>query len=321
MAEVHLVILESPEACAEKRCADMKKVLQKNPAPCLLMNTGRTPVRMYQRFGQEGLNLSKARIRMLDAYLLSPSRGFESLDHPGSFYSFLKNQILSVLPKALRPRDFSILPGDIATCEEVESALRDQEDRWHRPSHPLTEEAGSEIVLHEDVEGPLAWIQRTCQTYDSLLKEDPPSVASLGIGPMPYPHMAFNNAPYTRPEAPTHLSLMDKAVRISNKGAFGSEDRVPTYSLTAGPATILQADEIWITATGPSKSLPVAWAFGDPGATDFWTRSSIGYALLGKKVSLLLDQAAARGLLAKNGLSGLKSRYKAAGHKLVHADS
>ncbi len=316
MAEVHLRILENAEACAEQRCADMAALLRGDPAPCLLMNTGRTPIRMYERFGSAGLNLSKARLRMLDAYLLSPSRGFETLEHHGSFLSFLKHKILAPLPVELRPRDFSILPGDIASCEEVEDALQAQEGRWHRPPHPTTGEPGSEIVLHEDAQGPLARVQRACITYDRLLAQDPPRIASLGIGPMPYPHMAFNNAPYTRPEAPTHLALMDEAVRVSNKGDFGGADKVPTFALTTGPATILLADEIWITATGPSKSLPVAWAFGDPTAPDFPTRSSIGYALLGKKVSLLLDKAAARGLLADGGLPGLKARYKAAGHRL-----
>jgi 6-phosphogluconolactonase/glucosamine-6-phosphate isomerase/deaminase len=316
MAEVQLRILENAEACAEQRCSDMEGILLENPAPCLLMNTGRTPVRMYERFGEAGLDLSMARIRMLDAYLLSPSRGFETLEHHGSFLSFLRNKILSNLTQEHRPRDFSILPGDIASCEEVEAALHSQEGHWHRPPHPVTEEPGSEIVLHEDAEGPLARVQRACTAYDRLLNEDPPRVASLGIGPMPYPHMAFNNAPYTRPEAPTHLSLMDEAVRISNKGDFGAADRVPTFALTTGPATILLAEEIWITATGPSKSLPIAWSFGDPGVPDFFTRSSIGYALLGKRVSLLLDQAAAKGLLADGGLQGLKARYKAAGHRM-----
>ncbi len=316
MAEVHLRVLENAGACAQQRCADMAEILRKDPAPCLLMNTGRTPVRMYEHFGQANLDLSKARLRMLDAYLLSPSRGFETLDHHGSFFSFLKHKILAPMAPELRPRDFSILPGDIASCEEVEAALQAQEGHWHRPPHPLTEEPGSEVVLHEDVEGPLARIQRACTAYDHLLSEDPPRVASLGIGPMPYPHMAFNNDPYTRPEAPTHLALMDEAVRVSNKGDFGGADKVPTFALTTGPATILRAEEIWITATGPSKSLPIAWAFGDPGAPDFATRSSIGYALLGKRVSLLLDQAAARGLLAERGLPGLKARYKAAGHRL-----
>ncbi|HHI79757.1 MAG TPA: hypothetical protein ENK02_07230 [Planctomycetes bacterium] len=317
MAEVQLRILENAEACARQRCADMADLLAKDPAPCLLMNTGRTPVRMYEHFGQAGLDFSRARLRMLDAYLLSPSRGFDSLEHRGSFWTFLKRKILDALPKERRPRDFSILPGDIASCEEVEEALQEQEGHWHRPPHPATGEPGSEVVLHAEVSGPLRRIQRACQAYDRLLEEDPPRVASLGIGPMPYPHMAFNNAPYTRPEAPTHLALMDEAVRISNKGDFGGPDKVPTFALTTGPATILRAEEIWITATGPTKSLPVAWALGDPTAPDFATRSSIGYALLGKRVSLLLDQAAARGLLAEGGLPGLKARYKAAGHKLT----
>ena len=159
MAEVQLRILENAEACAQQRCADMAALLAKDPAPCLLMNTGRTPVRMYERFGQAGLDFSRVRLRMLDAYLLSPSRGFDSLEHRGSFWTFLKNKILGALPKERRPRDFSILPGDIASCEEVEEALQEQEGCWHRPPHPATAEPGSEIVIHAEATGPLRRVQ------------------------------------------------------------------------------------------------------------------------------------------------------------------
>ena len=130
--------------------------------------------------------------------------------------------------------------------------------------------------------------------------------------------MAFNNGPFTRAEAATHLTHTDQAVRAAEGGMFGGQ-RVPEFALTAGPATILRCARVWVTAQGAGKAAAVAEIFADPRAPAHALRGSMAYVLRHPDVSLLLDRAAAAPLLADGGLVGLVRRYREAGIRLLTA--
>lgn len=317
MAEVELQIVENAAACAQRRTEDMARALERKPDLVFVGNAGRTSIDMYRRFGHAGLDLSRVRLRMLDACLLSPSRGVESPDHSGCCTQFVTGHILPVLAPDKRPRDWCLPPEDVATCEELANAMEEQPDAWNRLRHPLTGELGAELVVHEAAAGPLALVGRACRAYEDLLSHGPLDLVGLGMGPMPYPPMASNTGPYTRPDAPTHLTVLDAASREARGEDFGDAHNVPPFALTAGTATLCRSTCLWITAAGADKAEAVAWSLGDPSASDFEFRSSIGYALRAPRVSLLFDEAAAELLCEDGGLKGLARRYAAAGHRLV----
>ena len=318
MARVLLRIVAGPEDAARARSADMKAALEAKPELVFVGNTGRTPIKMYERWAQDGLDLSGVRLRMLDAYLTSPSRGFDDAEHEGCFTRFVVDRILAPLAPEHRPRDWTIPPEDVTTCEEIDEALEEQPENWSRLRHPISGEHGAEFVISEQATGALARVRRACEAYERLMQRETLDLVSLGIGPKPYPHMAFNCGPYTRPDAPTHLTLLDEASREANAGDFGDDpELVPPYSITTGPGTLLGADKLWVTALGANKSEAVAWSFADPNASDFEFRSSIGYALRARELDLLLDEAAAADLLEDANFERLAERYAQAGHELT----
>ncbi len=328
--EVRLRILPSEEHVAEFRAAELIAALKRRPALVYLGNTGRTPEAMYSRLAASGDDFSRLRVRMLDAWLLSPETGFRSLDHPGSFTRYVHERWLALMEEPKRPRDLALLPEDLTTCRAVEEALAAQPDAWWRPPHPITGEPGAEIDVRPSAAGVLQLVRRNCAAFEELLRESPPDIASVGVGPLPYPHVAFNNGPWTRPLAETHLTLTDPAVREHHARTFGGSGQVPAFALTSGPATVMRSGRIWVTATGSGKSLPVAHAFGDPrpgpgvpgaaGAEDasgFELKGSICYLLRHRDVSMVLDESAAAGLLADGGVRDLKRRYDEAGIRLI----
>ena len=317
VAEVSLRIVDGPERVAELRTEDMRAALAKRPDLVFVASTGRTPVQTYRAWGRAGLDLSKVHLRMLDAYLLSPSRGFTSTNHAGSFSRYVHESVLGPLDVAKRPRDWSMLPEDVATCEEVTAQLEQQPEAWDRVLHPISGEPGAEFVLHETATGVLAAIRRTCEAYDRLLNGDPRGIVSLGVGPLPYPHMAFNTGPFTRADAPTHLTLLDTSTRQANAEPFGDVDSVPPFALTLGPGTLVSAAVCWVSAVGASKSSAVTHALGDPRVPDFALRSSLGYVLKANHVDIVLDEAAAADITADAGLAGLEQRYREAGHGMA----
>ncbi len=317
MAEVEFRIFEDPEALSRARAEALLALLRREPDAVLLLNTGNTPARTYDLLAAAGADLSRARIRLLDGFLLSPSRGFSSLEHPACFTAFARRRLVEAFPEEHRPRDWVLPPEDAASCEEIAEALENSPGDWDRPAHPKTGEPGSEIRIAAQAGGVLGRIRRICLAYDALLEQDPPRIASAGVGPLPYPHLAFNNAPYTRPDAGTHLTMIDGTVAEAHASAFGGRARVPPFALTVGPATVAGAAEVWITAFGEEKAAAVAEALGRPAEPDFELRSSLAYAFRAPKVSIHLDEDAASDLLDETGSAGLTAAYERAGHRAV----
>lgn len=316
MSHVTLRILPDPRAIARARTEDMRAALAEKPNLVLVANTGNTPVAMYESWGRERLDLSAVHLYFLDSYLLSPSRGFATLDHVGCFTRFASHALLGVLASSMRPLDWHMLGEDTATCEEVARALAEQPCAWYRPAHPVTGEPGAEVAIRRSADGVLARIRGACEAYEQRLSAQLIDIVSLGVGLLPYPHLAFNTGPYTRPEALTHLTVLDLGSRQANRKAFGGVDNVPPYALTTGPATLTRADLIWITAFGTAKAEPLAYALGDPRLPDFELRSSLGYALRARAVDIVVDEAAAVHLLQPDGVDGLSERFAQAGHSL-----
>ena len=84
-----------------------------------------------------------------------------------------------------------------------------------------------------------------------MVKANPADIQILGIGENG--HIAFNE-PYTKPEDPTHISLLTASTRAANAGAFKDPSLVPQYALTMGIGEILTAKRILLLAMGERKA-------------------------------------------------------------------
>ncbi len=114
-------------------------------------------------------------------------------------------------------------------------------------------------------------------------------VLVLGIGTNG--HIGFNE-PAPVLHARTHRAALQPATRASNAGQFGGDvARVPAEALSMGMATILEAKEILLMATGAGKA-PVVRHLRDGGIT---TALPASFLHLHGNVSLWLDAAAAGG--------------------------
>lgn len=93
-----------------------------------------------------------------------------------------------------------------------------------------------------------------CKRYSAMVKANPADIQILGIGENG--HIAFNE-PYTKPEEPTHISLLTASTRAANAGAFKDPSLVPQYALTMGIDEILTAKRILLLAAGERKAQAV----------------------------------------------------------------
>lgn len=66
-------------------------------------------------------------------------------------------------------------------------------------------------------------------------------------------HIAFNE-PGSLRESRTRRVEIAEATRVSNASLFNSLSEVPTHAISMGIATILDAKEVWVLASGSSKA-------------------------------------------------------------------
>jgi glucosamine-6-phosphate deaminase len=126
---------------------------------------------------------------------------------------------------------------------------------------------------------PRADVERECRAYeDAIRKTGGIDLQLLGIGKTG--HIGFNE-PGSGRESRTRLVTLDTITRRDAAADFFGEENVPTEAITMGVATILEAREIVLLATGehkaaivkravegqPSPDVAATYLQGHPGAT------------------------------------------------------
>jgi glucosamine-6-phosphate deaminase len=112
----------------------------------------------------------------------------------------------------------------------------------------------------------------------------------LGIGANG--HIGFNE-PGDTLEAETHVVELREETRASNAGRFGGEaSKVPAHALSMGMATILQARDVVLVATGAEKAGVVAGMIDGP----ITTQLPASFLQVHPRVTVLLDRGAAQQL-------------------------
>ena len=88
--------------------------------------------------------------------------------------------------------------------------------------------------------------------YDELIRSlGGLDLQLLGLGTNG--HIGFNE-PGSARDSHTRLVKIAEATREANSSLFNSKDEVPTHAVTIGVSTILAAKEVWIIASGQSKT-------------------------------------------------------------------
>jgi glucosamine-6-phosphate deaminase len=99
---------------------------------------------------------------------------------------------------------------------------------------------------------PRAEVEAFCQAYEQAIRDaDGIDFQILGIGKTG--HIGFNE-PGSGVESRTRLIALDTVTRRDAAADFFGEDNVPTEAITMGVASILEAKEIALVATGEHKS-------------------------------------------------------------------
>jgi glucosamine-6-phosphate deaminase len=99
---------------------------------------------------------------------------------------------------------------------------------------------------------PRDWVDEECRRYEAAIREAGGiDLQLLGIGRTG--HIGFNE-PGSGLESRTRLITLDLVTRKDGAADFFGEDNVPREAVTMGVATILEAREILILATGEHKA-------------------------------------------------------------------
>jgi glucosamine-6-phosphate deaminase len=147
------------------------------------------------------------------------------------------------------------------------------------------------LIPGERVERPL----ETCQTYEDLLKAEPPDIVCAGIGENG--HLAFNDPPVADFLDPVLVKVvrLDAACRAQqlNDGCFQSLAEVPLHGYTMTVPALLRAPVISVIVPGARKAnavlttlrgpigeaCPATALRGHPGARLYLDRDSARLAL------------------------------------------
>ena len=137
------------------------------------------------------------------------------------------------------------------------------------------------------LDGRAANLAAECARYENAIDQAGGiDIQILGIGGNG--HIGFNE-PADALDAETHVAVLQEATRAANAGLFGGDlTRVPSHALSMGMATILNAREIVLMATGAEKSDVVARMIDGP----ITTRLPASFLQLHQRVTVMLDRAA-----------------------------
>ncbi len=134
---------------------------------------------------------------------------------------------------------------------------------------------------------PRAEVERHCRQYEAAIREAGGiDFQILGIGQTG--HIGFNE-PGSGVESRTRLVALDTITRRGAAADFFGEDNVPHEAITMGVATILDAREVALIATGEHKSLIVRRAVEGPVTPDV----AATYLQRHPNATVYLDAAAA----------------------------
>lgn len=137
-------------------------------------------------------------------------------------------------------------------------------------------------------------IDQHCADYEAKMKSYGKVHLFLG-GVGNDGHIAFNE-PASSLSSRTRIKTLTEDTRIANSRFFDNDiEQVPKYALTIGVATLLDAEEVLILATGHNKALAVEMAV-EGSVNHMWTVTALQ---LHPRAIIVTDEAAQQELKVK----------------------
>lgn len=164
------------------------------------------------------------------------------------------------------------------------------------PDHPKSyrKYMNEKLFHHVDIDlgnthipsGTAVDLNKAVADYNRLLEEAGQiDLQLLGVGHNG--HIGFNE-PAEELISQTHIVKLDGTTRLANARFFPTVNEVPTYAITMGIGSIMQAKQILLMAKGADKAEVIARALQGP----ITTRCPASLLQTHSNVIVLLDQAA-----------------------------
>lgn len=242
---------EVGEVCAREIAALIQRNQREGKPTVLGLATGSTPVPVYRALQkivkEENLDLSQLITFNLDEYVgLSP-------EHPESYHAFMEEHLFSHLPGIKKENIY--IPNTLAAKEKD---LSREEIRQLNAAFPNRKKRG---ILSEEEK---IWIlNKRAQEYETLIaKLGPIQIQILGIGTNGHIGFAEPGSSFAQG---TSLVELTENTRKDNARFFGNDLlAVPEYAMTMGIKTILQAERIFLLATGEHKARIIKAMLDEP---------------------------------------------------------
>jgi glucosamine-6-phosphate deaminase len=276
------------------------RILRKKRETVLGLATGNSPTGLYKRLARaanEGA-FDSGRIRSfnLDEYVGLPGENVQQrVIHPESYCYFMIQEFFGLLQKKFIE---TYLPyGSLIEQKQLIQELKAYPEDWEE----LGREAGKSIVMKaRPTSKYLAWVKT------AILDGYRRKIRSVGgidlqvIGVGGRGHVAFHESGIPFKNSQVMLVKLDDNT-IANAvadGHFMSKKEPPHYAVSMGAELVYQAGAVVLLANGERKTKPVADSLLKEVSPDVPISYGQVYAQKGGHLIYVLDQIAARELLA-----------------------
>jgi glucosamine-6-phosphate deaminase len=293
---------------------DIIRVLRNKRDYVLGLATGSSPTGVYKYLAAaaNGGEFDSSRIRSfnLDEYVGLPGESAQQrLMHPESYCYFMIQEFFGLLRR--KPIETSLPEGSLIDQKRLLKELRTHPEDWRE----LGKDAGRQIRIKATPESRyLGWIRSSVLgAYgNKIRKAGGIDLQIIGVGGRGHVGFHESGIPF-KGSGVMLVRLDDNTVADAvTDGHFLSEKESPRYAVTMGAELIYQAKTVLLLASGERKVKPVAESLlGDP-TPDVPISYGHIYSQKGGNLIYVLDESAARELLAGQKIlkqKGIKFKY------------
>lgn len=297
---------------------DIAQTLRKKKDYVLGLATGNSPTGLYRNLAKAAnageFDCSRIRSFNLDEYVGLPGQNSQQrMMHPESYCYFMVQEFFGLLRRKFIETNLPY--GSLIDQGKLITELETHPGDWRE----LGTDAGKWIRFKtKPVSGYLAWVQNAVLTAyaKEIKKTGGIDLHIIGVGGRG--HVAFHESGIPFKGSSVMLVKLDDNT-VANAvadGHFPSERHSPRYAVTMGAELVYQAKTVVLLASGERKVQPVAESLLNDPTPDVPISYGQIYSRRGGNLTYVVDEAAARGLLANRKLlkqKGIKLQDRLAG--------
>lgn len=283
--------------------AALSALQELKPQVVLGLATGNSPTGMYRhlaRAANEGrLNSAAWKSFNLDEYIGLPGvNAQQRASHPESYTFFMIESLFGLLKR--KPSEAYVPWGTLVEQRELLDALESNPSDWELKG----QSKGKAVVIREDARSEyLQWVRRELLLpyTREIERSGGIDLQVLGVGGKG--HVAFHESGIPFDVKGLLLVELDRVTQehAVSDGHFPSLDDCPRYALSMSVDLAFQARSTLILANGSRKTEAISCCLLEPPTAEVPLSYVQTYADRGGEAILVLDEAAAAGLLAVSG--------------------